>query len=123
MDRMINGLIIKSPYIDDILDGKKKYEIRGNNTRIRGKIVLLKSGSGIALGTVDIVSSEQWDLSQYNNWEYRKDNNKLPLDKLPYKMTYAWRLENPKWFDTPKKYIHPSGAIIWVKLDDSYGED
>ena len=122
MDRMINGLIIKSPYIEDILNGKKKYEIRGTNTKIRGKIILLKSGTGLALGTVDVISSEEWDLKKYNSWDYRKDNRKLLVDCLPYKKTYAWKLDNHRWFSYPKKYVHPSVAIVWVKLDDDYGE-
>ena len=122
MDRIMKGLVIKSPYIEDILNGAKKYEIRGSNTKIRGKIVLLKSGTGLALGTVEIVSSKEWNLEDYNSWDYRKDNNKLPADNLPYKKTFAWELQNPIWFSSPKKYTHPSGAIVWVKLDDSYGD-
>lgn len=54
----MKGLVIKSPYIEDILNGKKMIEVRGSNTNIRGTIILLKSGSGKALGTVDIVSVE-----------------------------------------------------------------
>lgn len=116
----MHGLVIKSPYIEDILSGKKKLELRGQNTKIRGKIVLLKSGSGLALGTVDIVDVKTLSLEDYNNWEYRKDNGKLPVDKLPYKITYAYVLENPKFYDEPKPYKHPLGAITWVNLPDEY---
>ena len=116
----MKGLVIKSPYIEDILDGIKKVEIRGSNTKVRGRIILLKSGSGLALGTVEIISSEEWTLEQYNNWNYRKDNNKLPVTHLPYNKTYAWHLANPIKFEVPIPYKHPSGAIVWVNLPDFF---
>ena len=116
----MKGLIIKSPYIDDILSGVKKWELRGQNTKIRGTIVLLKSGTKTALGTVDIVGVKVLTLEEYNNWNYRKDNGKLPVDKLPYEKTYAYVLENPRMFDQPKPYIHPIGAVTWVNLPDSF---
>lgn len=119
MNKM-HGLVIKSPYIDDILSGKKRLELRGQNTHIRGTIVLLKSGSGLALGTVDIVDVKKLSLDEYNEWTYRKDNGKLPADKLPYKITYAYVLKNPNKYDVPKKYKHPIGAITWVKLPENF---
>ena len=116
----MKGLIIKSPYIDDILDGNKKWELRGQNTKIRGTIVLLKSGTKTALGTVDIVDVKELTLEEYNNWNYRKDNGKLPVNKLPYKKTYAYVLENPITYDEPKPYVHPQGAVTWVTLADEF---
>lgn len=116
----MKGLIIKSPYIDDILNGIKKWEVRGAPTKIRGRIVLLQSKTGLALGTVDIDDVKQISIEEYNNWDYRKDNNKLPVDDLPYKKTYAYILSNPVKFNRPIKYKHPNGAIIWVNLPDDF---
>lgn len=116
----MDGLIIKSPYIDDILYGIKTLEIRGSNTKKRGTIVLLKSGSGLALGTVEIVDVKELTLAEYNEWDYRRDNDKLPVNKLPYKRTFAYVLKNPKIFDIPIKYNHPCGAVTWVKLPDDF---
>jgi hypothetical protein len=45
----MKGLIVKSPWIELILEGKKTWEIRGSNTKIRGPIALIKSGSGNGL--------------------------------------------------------------------------
>lgn len=116
----MKGLVIKSPYIEDILTGKKTWEVRCMNTKTRGTIVLLKSGSGLALGTVDIIDVKILTLDDYNNWDYRRGLNKV-FD-LPYSNTYAYILENPKYFDKPIKYIHPMGAITWVKLPDDFIE-
>ena len=115
----MDGLVIKSPYIDDILDGVKKWELRGMNTHKRGKIVLLKSGTGLALGTVNIVDVKTITLEEYNDWDYNKNRNKISKE-LPYKITYAYVLEEPQWFEQPKPYKHPMGAITWVKLNDNF---
>lgn len=118
----MNGLVIKSPYIDDILSGVKKWELRGMNTHKRGKIVLLKSGSGLALGTVNIIGVKAITLDEYNEWDYNKRNNKT-ASQLPYKITYAYLLEEPILFKKPKPYKHPMGAITWVKLPEDFLAD
>lgn len=112
----MHGLVVKSPFIDDILNGIKKWEVRGMNTHIRGSIVLLKSGSGLALGTVNIIEVQELTLEKYNRWEYRTYLGKEPAIKLPYKKTFAYVLEEPKWFTKPIPYKHPIGAITWVNL-------
>ena len=61
----MKGLLVKSPWVDFILNGKKTWEIRGSNTRIRGRVGLIKSGSGTVMGTVKIVGSQELTLSDY----------------------------------------------------------
>ena len=112
----MKGLIIKSPWIDLILSGDKIWEIRGNNTKIRGKIALIKSGSGHIYGTVDLIDCFQIDLVTYQK---SVDKHKIPsshLSSLPYKKTYAWILNNPQIYESPIKYTHPQGAVIWVNI-------
>ena len=46
----MKGLIIKSPWIDYILDKEKIWEIRGSSTTIRGPILLIKSGTDKVYG-------------------------------------------------------------------------
>lgn len=109
------GLIIKSPWIDRILSGEKIWEIRGSATKIRGRIGLIKSGSSTIIGEVSIIDCLELDLKTYkaSQGKHRID---LGLDVLPYKKTFAWVLNNPIVYETPIKYSHPNGAIIWVKL-------
>jgi hypothetical protein len=52
---MLRGLLIKEPWIGKILKGLKKWEIRGSKTNIRGTIALIRSGSGLIVGTCDLV--------------------------------------------------------------------
>ena len=111
----MKGLIIKSPYIELILEGKKIWEIRGSNTNIRGKIALIKSGSKKIYGEIELVDCIKIDLTEYNN--YHRELYGTEVKELPYKNTYAWVVKNPCIYDEPKSYIHPMGAIIWVNLD------
>jgi hypothetical protein len=54
----MRGLLIRSPWIEEILRGRKTWEIRGSNTNIRGRIGLIRSGSGLVVGTCDLVDVE-----------------------------------------------------------------
>ena len=52
---MNRGLIIKQPWIELILSGKKTWEMRSRPTHIRGKIGLIEQGTGLIVGEVEII--------------------------------------------------------------------
>ncbi len=107
-------LLIKKPWIDYILEGKKIWEIRGSNTKIRGEIELIQSGSGLVVGKCNIVGCIPLDLELYRA---SKDKHCIQqVDSLPYKNTFAWVIQDAVRYDTPRSYKHPNGAIIWVNL-------
>ena len=111
----MKGLIIKRPWIDFILDGSKTWEIRGSRTNVRGMIELIQSGSGLVVGSVEIVDCIELSKEFYSSsFEKHHIQN---TDNFPYKKTFAWVLKNPKRYDKPRTYKHPMGAIIWVNLD------
>lgn len=110
----MKALIIKQPWIDYILEGKKIWEIRGSKTNIRGEIELIQSGSGLVVGKCEMVDCIELDLQTYQQSSYRHCIKNT--DVLPYKRTYAWVITSAKKYDTPRKYKHPNGAIIWVNL-------
>ena len=58
----MKALIIKKPWIDNILDGKKTWEIRGSKTNIRGQIELIQSGSGLVVGSCEIIDRKELTL-------------------------------------------------------------
>lgn len=113
----MTGLIIKSPWIDLILTGKKTWEIRGSNTSIRGTIALIKSGSALILGTVDLIASRKLAFEEFQASlaMHCIPQERYPL--IPYKTTHTWVLENPVPFEIPVPYTHPQGAMIWVNVD------
>lgn len=116
----MKGLIVKEPWIDLILDGKKPWEIRGKNTKVRGQIALIKSGTGLIFGTVVLTNSfhvTQEALDQ----GFR--NHQIPetID-IPYSKPHVWETSGPKRFNKPIPYKHPQGAVIWVNLPDNLFE-
>jgi hypothetical protein len=116
----MKGLISKSPHIENILAGKKTWEIRSSNTNIRGEIALIKGGSGLVVGKCNIVDVIG-PISTYD-LKTNLDKHCVPIEKFDqifggYKKIYAWVLDNALEFDNKIPYSHPKGAIIWVDLD------
>lgn len=116
----MKGLVIKSPWIEKILSGEKTWEIRGSNTKIRGTIALIKSGSGLIYGTIKLVDSIPIHWSDdlefiINNF----DKHHVPLGAVNYRKPHAWVLESPKIYPEPIPYMHPQGAVIWVNLPNN----
>ncbi len=54
---VLDGLLIRVPWIDKILDGSKTWKIRGSQTAKRGRIGLIESGTGTVAGAVELVAS------------------------------------------------------------------
>ena len=111
-------MLIRSPYVEMILNGKKTWEIRGSRTSVRGRIGLIRSGSGTVIGVCDVVDC----LGPLTAEEFRKNARKPGLKPSEavlgyYKKTFAWVVANQRWLKAPVPYVHPSGAVIWVKLD------
>lgn len=121
------GLMIREPYISLILMNKKRWELRGTPTKLRGRIGLIRSGSGLVVGECEIVDClgpldfETLRASRELSFE---ENHELALDgHLPYvqkdgitSKTYAWVITCPLVYTRPLHYHHPSGAITFVDL-------
>ena len=109
------GLVIKDPWISKILNGEKKWEIRSSKTNIRGKICLIKSGSGKIFGEAELIDCIKLTEELYNS---NLDKHCIDFDyaEVGYKSPYSWVIKNPIKYKEPKPYKHPNGAVIWVKL-------
>ena len=110
-------LVVGERWLDLILSRRKTWELRGSHTHIRGKIGLIQSGSGLILGTCEVVGSKG-PLSQA---ELRRtvSKHRVPANELrylPYDRTYAWVLKNARRYPRPRRYNHPRGAVIWVDV-------
>lgn len=114
-------LIVRPYWADRIFDFYKLWEIRGSNTSKRGKIGIAKSGTGCIYGTVNLTDSipltkELWET---NRKMHQVDISWEELLSI-YKKPYAWIFEGDSAIrhQVPVPYVHPQGAVIWVK-DDS----
>jgi len=117
----MKGLISKSPHIENILSGKKTWEIRGSNTKIRGEIALIKSGSGTIVGKCKII--DVIGPLNFRDLEKNIGRHCVPEDQLrrvfgKYRKLYSWVLGDAVKLPTPVAYDHPNGAVIWVNLKE-----
>jgi hypothetical protein len=113
----MRGLIIKTPWIEKILSREKTWEIRGSNTKIRGKIALIKSGTQMIFGYATLVDSIKLSEKVFLTAQEKHAIPREICKKVTYKNKYAWILKNPKKLKKPIPYNHPQGAVIWVKLN------
>jgi len=115
------GLLVRDPYATQLLNGEKIWEIRGKATQIRGTVAIIKSGTGRAFGTVRLVrvlgplALDDLVLAHELPGDEREQFKRAGL---PYAKTYAYVLSDPRWFERPVHYHHPSGAVTWVRLPE-----
>lgn len=111
-------LIIKKEHLDRILDGSKTWEMRSRMTKVRGKIGLIESRSGLIVGECEIYGcvdmscfSSKVLRDRFFGWHRCYDTSALE------KWNKAWIVENAKRYDEPIPYKHPQGAVIWVNVE------
>jgi hypothetical protein len=110
---MNKGLIIKKEWLDKIFENGKCWEMRTTLTKMRGKILLIESGSGLILGECLIIDSFKTNLKlQKENINKHQVTNISLLDKW----SCAWVFQDVIKYKEPIPYKHPQGAVIWVNL-------
>lgn len=122
----LRGLMVRDPYLTDIITQKKTWEIRSFRTNIRGRIGLIKSGSGHVFGEAVInevlgpLNFEQLLEHQEigpNDMAELKESDIIPyVDGNGRSKTYAWVLSEIISYQPPVSYRHPSGAVTFVDL-------
>jgi hypothetical protein len=112
---MNKGLIIKPIWLEKIYFQQKTLEMRSSNTHYRGKIYLIASGSGTITGEAVLYDTRK--LSPEDALACQHNHQVDDLQVLE-KWCWAWHLKDVKNYDTPIPYVHPQGAVIWVKLPD-----
>ncbi|MGO8038273.1 DUF4357 domain-containing protein [Rhizobium leguminosarum] len=117
----MRGLIIRQPWIDLILSGKKTWEMRTKATNVRGVIALIRAKSGLIFGTARLVGSRA-PLGQRDYMSHR-DKHAIPDAMLEEVIengwVHPWVLDQIRALSRPVPYMHPSGAVTFVNLDPS----
>ncbi len=112
----LSAIPIRTPFIDQILDGEKRWEIRSKFTKKIGPVALIRSGSGTVVATANIseviqitgnLAEANAHLMGMSNWE--------AIDCVGL---YAWVLKDVVKFKNPIPYKHPYGAVTWVTLNE-----
>jgi hypothetical protein len=115
----IKGLIIDMPHIDNILSGRKIWEMRSSLTKIRGMVALIRKGSGQVIGVAELTDSIgpfSTDEMLANQPKHMISTTRLADPKVS-KWNKAWVMKNARLLQRPVPYNHPNGAVIWVNLE------
>jgi hypothetical protein len=114
------GLIIREPWVSMILDGQKDWEMRTAATKIRGPVALIAAGSGKIIGVANI-TDVQGPFS-HAQMAFNQAHHRIPADEIGKgegeRWNIAWVMQNARRLEMPVPYNHPSGAVIWVSLDE-----
>lgn len=119
--QITRGLIIDSPPIDRILAGAKTWEMRTTATKVRGRIALIRKGSGTVVGSAEVVGcvgplTREEMLGNVDRHHGSPDR----IERGEFdKWRFAWVLRDVVKFAKSVPYRHPSGAVIWVTLDSA----
>ncbi len=116
----MKGLLIKSPHIENILDGRKTWEIRGSTSKeLNTTIALIRSGSGMVVGKCKIATVHgpltRSDMEK-NGSKHLVDQSRIDEVLQRYSKCYAWELVDVIELRQSVHYDHPKGAVIWVTL-------
>jgi hypothetical protein len=115
----MKGLIIDEPWIGLILLGEKTWEMRKTACHHRGRIALIRKGSGRIVGTADVIDSLQ-SLDTTEAYARAEPQHRIPPSRQELAFSDGWRtpwvLANARAVRSPVPYKHPSGAVIWVNL-------
>ncbi len=114
----MKALIIRDPWIGLILSGRKIWEMRTTPTRYRGRIGLIRKGSGMVVGIADLVDSmSRLDASEL---AASRDRHRIPTeldhDVIQSGWLHPWVLRNVCQLPRPVVAGQKPGQVIWVPL-------
>ncbi|MDJ0835049.1 MAG: hypothetical protein QNK37_00950 [Acidobacteriota bacterium] len=113
---LTKGLIVQDPWCSLILapENPKCWEIRGSSCNIRGRIGIIKSGTGMVFGVATLVDAFPVTLEDL---AANIDKHKVEdPTTITYRKPHAWVLEDPICFRQPIPSNHKRGAVIWPDL-------
>lgn len=111
------GLIMLREYLDEILDGKKKYDARVYDTGRRGTIALVDTKKSSIVGFVDLVATHKITTREYCDWHATGKWEGMILKVEDMSATYyAYDFKNPRRLERLIK-IKKTGRV-WTKIDD-----
>lgn len=116
----MDGLIVKQPWANLIVQGKKKMELRGCRTKKQNEnVAIIESGMNRIVGNVYILDCIELDKQSFEN---TKDQHLINLSyedvlvSFGYKKLYGWVLgEVNKAAEPIVCQNRKVGQVIWVK--------
>ena len=113
------ALIVDEPWITKIMNGTKIWEMRSTSAKQRGWIGLIKKGSGHVVGVARMIGADGplSDQRMIDNADKHHIPSNIFLTGKFAKHRHAWIMSSAVRLHRPVHYVHKSGAVIWVALD------
>ena len=92
----------------------------GRGTSIRGRIGLIRKGTGLVVGEAVLAGSlPPLDVEGLLATQSRHRIDPETLAALGGRWNVPWVLEGAAPWKTPVPYVHPRGAVTWVMLRET----
>jgi hypothetical protein len=113
------ALVIREPWIDLILSGKKAWEMRGQRPSFRGWLGLIRKGSGrvSCIARLVDVGHPLNDDEMVASFDMHRIPEGMIRSGEVAKWTTPWKLADIRVLRQPVPYSHPNGAITLFSLD------
>ncbi len=116
----MKAIVIDEPWIGLILAGEKTWEMRRGSCSHRGPVALIRKGSGLVVGTANVVDSLA-PLLTPEAYGAAERHHRIPPARQGRAREDGWAtpwvLADARPLDRPVPYRHPYGAVIWVNLE------
>jgi hypothetical protein len=113
------AIVIREPYIDFILRGEKIWEMRSRVCKVRGRVGLIRQGSGLIIGTavvVDCLPRLDTLAELAETFLFHRIASVDQEEAFERKWTTPWVLSDIRTLPEPVAYEHGRGAVTWVTL-------
>ena len=118
----MQALVIDESWIGKILRGEKTWEMRKTACHKRGRIALIRKGSGLVVGTGEVAGSLP-SIKTRQAYADAESFHGIPTERQAAAFTDGWTtpwvLADTRPLASPVPYQHPSGAVIWINLSDT----
>lgn len=118
------GLIVADPWISQILNGEKVWEMRSKGAAC-GWLGLIRKGTGQVWGVARLVESGP-PMSQeevIDSFAQHRIPAEMIRSSEAAKWNVPWRLADVRKFLSPVPYRHRPGAVTWVRLDPAVSSE
>lgn len=132
------ALFVRAEWCEKILHNKKRWEVRGYNTRKRGTYYLAQTGANLLVGTFTLKDSFKiatqtddgsWQpvdgqMETFAGNEANYETMGFRLEDLPdfmskYKTLWAWEISDVAILDPPKPWKPTQGAQLFCRVNMS----